>query len=259
MKPGEEKSTEKADTTLVKGLQILETLAASAESKGITELSEELSLNKSNVHRLLKTLGRMNYVAQEPDRSYRASLKLWRVGMAVMNHSRLASLCLSAMIRLRQASGESVHLSLLDGIRVLYIDKIDSDQSVRAYTERGGTAPLHCVATGKILLAHNYATLRDPVSHALASHTPRTITDIAALDAEVKNVRKLGYAVNAGEYRIDVAGIAAPIVSGDGSVVAAIGISGPIQRLSRSRMKELIPEVVEAARAASDLVRASET
>ena len=256
---GEEKAAERADTTLVKGLQILETLATSSGPKGITELSLQLDLNKSNVHRLLKTLSRMNYVVQEPDRTYRASLKMWRIGMEVMNHRRLANLCLTAMNTLRQISGESVHLSLVDGVRVLYIDKIDSDQSVRAYTERGGTAPLHCVATGKVLLAHNYTALREAVSQALTQYTPKTITDIQALDAEMKTIRKLGYAINAGEYRIDVGGIAAPIMSKDNTVVAAIGISGPIQRLSRPRMKELIPEVVAAARSASDLVHASES
>jgi len=250
---------ERVDSTLFKGLQILEKLASSPEPLGITDLSTQLALNKSNVHRLVKTLCKMNYVAQEPDRSYRASLKLWRLGQDVMNHRRIANMCHAAMEGLRKISGETIHLSVLDGIRTLYIDQIDGDQSVRAFTERGGTAPLHCVATGKVLLAYSYDKLRDAVIQSLPAHTARTITSVAALDKEMATIRKLGYAVNAGEHHADVGGIAAPVFAKDGTVVAAIGISIPLQRFSKQRLKELSPAVVEAARSVSTLVSASES
>ncbi|RAH99256.1 IclR family transcriptional regulator [Acuticoccus sediminis] len=250
-------STERVDSTLSKGLQILETLAASPKPLGITEIAAQLSMNKSNVHRLVKTLCKMNYAAQEPDRTYRASLKLWRLGTALMSHQRIAGLCVSAMHGLVQATGESVHLSVIEGAHVMHIDKIDSDQTVRAYTERGETAPLHCVASGKVLLAYNYEHLRDAAIQSMIRFTPRTITDPEALDAEMAQIRKLGYARNTGEHRADVAGIAAPVFALGGAAVAAIGISGPTQRLTRQRIREIAPAVVEAGRAASDALSAS--
>jgi len=188
----------------------------------------------------VKTLCTLGYVSQCPDRSYRASLKIWKLGTMVMNHTNLAQLATTAMNSLAQATGESVHLSVRDGLKVLYIEKIDSAQSVRAYTVRGGSAPLHCVATGKVLLAYNYDALRAPIAGTLEAFTPKTITTLKALDAEIASIRKTGLAINAGEYRADVGGIAAPILDDDGNVLAAIGISGPLSRLPRTKIIPLI-------------------
>jgi DNA-binding IclR family transcriptional regulator len=241
----------RVDSTLHKGLQILEALATSPRSLGITELSSLLELNKSNVHRLVKTLRAMNYVVQNEDRSYRATMKLWKLGSSVMSHVNLVQLCIGEMNKLAQRTGESVHLSVLDGLRLLYIEKIDSAQSVRAYSERGGNAPLHCTATGKVLLAYSYDALREPISKMLDKHTVKTITSIRALDGDISAVRNAGYSVNVGEYRADVGGVAAPIFDADGKILAAIGISGPLSRLTKPRIKELTAVVVASAKAAS--------
>lgn len=242
---------QRVDTTLSKGLQILEALASSPQSVGITQLSIQLGLNKSNVHRLIRTLSVMNYVAQEPDRTYRASLKLWKLGNMVLGHSNLAQLSAPAMHKLSRISGEDVHLAVLDGLQTLYIEKIDSVQPVRAYTQRGGNAPLHCVATGKILLAYNYDMLRDAIAGRLTSHSPKTITSLKTLDVEMEKIRTAGVARNLGEYRTDVGGIAAPVSDPFGKVIAAIGISGPLSRLTRQKIKDLVPSVVEAGKAVS--------
>jgi DNA-binding IclR family transcriptional regulator len=241
----------RVDSTLQKGLQILEALATSQRSLGITELSTLLKLNKSNVHRLIKTLGVMNYVVQDENRSYRASMKLWKLGSSVMSHANLVQLCIGEMNKLAQKTGESVHLSVLDGLRVLYVEKIDSAQSVRAYSERGGSAPLHCTATGKVLLAYSYDALREPISKMLLKHTTKTITSIKTLDGEVAAIRNAGYSVNMGEYRADVGGVAAPIFDSDGKNVAAIGISGPTSRLTKPLIKEFVAIVVASAKTAS--------
>jgi len=246
---------QRVDSTLHKGLHILEVLATSPRALGITELSTLLQLNKSNVHRLVKTLCAMNYVTQNSDRSYRASLKLWKLGSSVMSHANLAQLCIGEMNKLAQKTGESVHLSVLDGLRVLYIEKIDSAQSVRAYSERGGSSPLHCTATGKVLLAYAYDSLREPLSHMLAKHTTKTITSIRVLDADVATVRRDGYSMNVGEYRADVGGVAAPIFDAAGTNIAAIGISGPLSRLTKQRMKELALIVVASAQSASTAIK----
>lgn len=246
---------ERLDATLSKGLLILEALAASGRPLGVTEIGTRLEMNKSSVHRLVQTLCRMGYIAQESDRSYRTGLKLWRLGQQVMDRHRVVGLCRGAMDGLLRSTGESVHLSMLEGLHTLYVDKLDSDQPVRAYTERGGTAPLHCVATGKALLAYDYGALRDAVLAAgLERHTANTITQAAALDTEMAAIRARGHALNRGEYREDVGGVAAPILGPDGALLAAIGISGPRSRLTEERLQTLAPAVMAAARAVSDLL-----
>jgi IclR family KDG regulon transcriptional repressor len=242
---------QRIDSTLAKGLQILETLAASETSMGITELSTNLRINKSSVHRLVKSLGATGYVIQDKDRSYRASFKLWKLGITVMSHANLAKVSARAMNALARSTGESVHLSVLNGLRTLYIEKIDSAQPVRAYIPRGGEAPLHCVSTGKILLAFNYGSLRDAMIGGLTRYTPKTITSMAALDAEMARIRSSGIAINAGEYRTDVVALAAPVRDPSDQVIGAVGISGPLSRMPRQRVKQLIPIVIEAGEAIS--------
>ncbi|UOM33640.1 IclR family transcriptional regulator [Acuticoccus sp. I52.16.1] len=239
-----------------KGLLILEALAASPKPLGITELATLLAMNKSNVHRLVSTLRKMDYVVQDPDRTYRASLKLWRLGHALMSHQRIAELCAPAMHGLLAATGETVHLSVLDGARVIQIDKVDGGQALRTYTEQGESAELHRTASGKVLLAYNYDRLRPVAVQALTVHTARTIADAASLDAEVAQILRLGYARHLGEYLPDVAAVAAPVADARGAVIAAITVSGPAQRLTRQRIKDLAPVVVAAGRAASEALGA---
>ncbi|ORE94269.1 transcriptional regulator [Stappia sp. 22II-S9-Z10] len=248
---------ERVDSTLTKGLQILEVLAASPRPLGITEIAAQLAMNKSSVHRLVKTLCKMNYAAQDPDRTYRASLKLWRMGSTLMGHHRLAGLCAPAMHSLMRATGESAHLSVLEGAEAMHIDTVDSGQSVRAAIERGERVPLYCVATGKVLLAHHYESLRAAVLATMTRFTARTITGADALDTEMAQVRRLGYARNTGEWQEDLAGVAAPVFAANGDVVAAIGLSGPTQRLSRQRIREVAPAVMEAGRTASNALHAA--
>jgi DNA-binding IclR family transcriptional regulator len=142
-------------------------------------------------------------------------------------------------------SGETVHLSVLDGFEVIYIDKIDSVQPIRAYSMVGGRAPAHAVATGKALLSVQGADFLRTLPQPLARHTPNTVTDREVLIDELAKATRLGYAVNRGEWREGVGGVAAPVFNGFERPVAALGISGPLDRLSVARMRELAPRVVE--------------
>ena len=113
------------------------------------------------------------------------------------------------------------------------------------------------MATGKVLLAHHYESLRAAVLATMTRFTARTITGADALDTEMAQVRRLGYARNTGEWQEDLAGVAAPVFAANGDVVAAIGLSGPTQRLSRQRIREVAPAVMEAGRTASNALHAA--
>ncbi|MEP9348638.1 IclR family transcriptional regulator [Xanthobacter sp. KR7-225] len=247
---------ERLDATLSKGMLVLEALSSSPHPLGISDLAARLALNKSNVHRLVRTLKALEYLEQEPDRTYRCTLKVWKLGNAVMGHMNLPALAAPAMHALAQLSGETVHLSVIDGINALYVEKVDSARSVRAYSERGGSAPLHCVATGKVLLAFNYELLRPRLSGNLSRQTARTITTLKALDKEMETVRVRGLATNLAEYRDDVTGVAAPVRDPAGRVIAAVGVSGPLARFTRQQIRKIGPAVREAGQRISEAVDA---
>lgn len=237
------------ETTLVKGLSLLESLANSPNVSGVTELAKHLNITKSNAHRLLQTLVACGYACNlEQSGRYQLSLKLWQLGSLVIERLDLKTIGAEYVGNLSQVTGETVHLSILEGTEVVYIDKVDSPHPIRAYSQVGGQAPAYCVATGKALLAYAPEPLIDSISLQLIPITPKTITSPRALLAEMESIRANGYAVNQGEWREGVWGVAAPIWDGSGRVCAAIGISGPADRFKSRRVKQLAPTVVNVAR-----------
>jgi DNA-binding IclR family transcriptional regulator len=237
------------NNTLVKGLQVLEALARSERALGVSELALMLDLSKSNVHRLLQALVDLRYVVKnETTAEYSASLKLWELGNRVSLRVAVRHAAQTPMAELLLATRESVHLAVLEGHEVLYIHKLDSPQPVRAYFEIGGRAPAHCVATGKAMLAWQpEATLKQFAASGLQRYTAATIVDADDFLREMERVRHQGYAVNRGEWRDSVWAIGAPIRDSAGTVVAAVGISGPSSRIKPAQIRLLAHLVRKAA------------
>ncbi|MGE4373018.1 MAG: IclR family transcriptional regulator [Xanthobacter sp.] len=236
------------NNTLVKGMAVLEALAHSNRALGVSELAVQLEIGKSNAHRLLQALTELGYVQRNGDAgTYQASIRLWELGVAMFSNLDLPALATPAMERLLLRCQETVHLSMLDNDEVVYLHKIDSPQPVRAYSQTGGRAPAYCVATGKAMLsALSDARLND-LSLRLQPHSPKSIVAPEAFLREMARIRDQGFAENRGEYRETVCGVAAVIRDPSGKVMAAIGISGPSERVKPSRFKTLGREVMSAA------------
>jgi DNA-binding IclR family transcriptional regulator len=235
------------DKTLLKGLQVLEALARSTRPRGVSDLAKQLDLPRSNMHRTLRTLVEAGLVGQEDSGAYACTLKLFELGSAVPARSDVAGLADPIMLALSEATNETVHLSALEGSDVIYLHKIDSTHPVRAYTSVGGRAPAYCVATGKALLAFQPESYLDRYEGALQRFTPKTLVDLDALRDELRDVRRQGFALNRGEWRESVCGVAAPVFGVGGRAVAAIGLSGPVSRMS-DRLDDFAGQIIEAAR-----------
>jgi DNA-binding IclR family transcriptional regulator len=236
------------NTTFVNGLSLLEALARSRQACGVSELARQLQLTKSNVHRLLGTLVDLGYVTNVGVTGrYEVTLKLWELGVEALDKLDVKRVAVEVMEGLAATTGETAHLSVLDQGEVVYIDKVEGSQPVRAHSQTGGRAPAYCVATGKVMLAHANPRIVDMVTRKLRAYTERTITDRDQLHTELKRAVENGYAINRGEWREGVCGVAAPIKDARGVVIAAIGISGPAERLRPKAAKQLVSAVVEAA------------
>ncbi len=241
----------KLDSTLSKGLMILETLTAHRGGKGVTELSRELGLTKSNTFRLLQTLCALGYVKNNPDKSYSATLKTWQIGRASVENLNLREVARPVMQHLAAETGEVIYLAVPEHLQIVYIDKIDSSDPIRSWNPIGGSAPIHCVGTGKAILAANYDELRDTVKHSLVRYTDHTITDVEAMDADVARTRKLGYAFDTGEFRDRGLSFGAAVTLPAGEAVAAIGISIPAHKLNDGTEQYLGGLVADAAQSVS--------
>lgn len=217
----------KVDSTLSKGLSILEKLAGSQSSMGVTELANALNLTKSNTFRLLQTLSVLGYVRQSNDKTYKATLKTWQVGRTLLDSLNLRELAAPEMKHLSMETGEAVYLAVPENMSAIYIDKLDSPKPIRSWNPIGGSAPLHCVGTGKAILAANYDTLRPQLNGRLTRHTDLTRTNLTDLDADIEEAQRLGYAQDRGEFRDRILSFGAAITLPSGEAVAALGVSLP--------------------------------
>jgi len=242
------------DSTLVKGLRLLEWLARQPRECGVSEVARALGLARSNAHRTLQTLAACGWVEQNAATSaYRASLRLFELGALVGSLADTAALARPHLAALAAATGETIHLACLDGADIVYLDKFDSQLPVAAYSRVGGRAPACCVASGKALLAAerlDASALRLRFER-LEPHTPNSIVDIDALHAELVRTAARGYAENREEWRLGVCGLGAPIFNARGTPVAAVGMSVPSIRFGRVHSRALAAQLVACARDAS--------
>ena len=236
------------DKTAVKAFAVLERIAASGQPAGVTEVARAFGIGKSNAHRILTTLVHLGYLRHDTPGAYVPTLRMWEIGVQVLNRMDLRRLARPVLEGLASRTGETVHLTIQDGNEIVYLDKIESSRPVREFTRVGTHAPIHCTATGKVLLA-----FREPMPPLprLAVFTKSTIRDMRSLQAELGRVRRDGHALNLGEYGAYVNGIAVPVADHGGGVVAAIVISGPAERLHPRGLRQFLPLLLASAQAIS--------
>ncbi|SMB97223.1 transcriptional regulator, IclR family [Thermanaeromonas toyohensis ToBE] len=239
------------DPMPVKTLEVLEILASAREGLGVTEISRTLNLSKSTVHRILTALSHKQYVwKDEVTRRYKLGFKLLLLSSQVLDSLELRQIARAELVDLANKSRETVHLVWLDGDEGVYIEKIDTPETIGLLSRIGKRAPLYSTAVGKAMLAFmseerlNSYFRRVP----LVPLTPHTIVDEGKLREYLFRVREQGFALDCEENREGVICVAAPIFQADGKVIAAVSISGPSFRFSVERAKELAPVVKEAAK-----------
>jgi DNA-binding IclR family transcriptional regulator len=241
-------------STVRNAARVLKAFRTREESIGVSELARRLELGKSNVHRLLTTLVAEGLVEQDRRTGgYRLGIVMFELGEAVRVHLDLHAAAGPVLIQLREQTGESSQVGVLDGAEVVYVDRLESAYSLRLFTETGRRVPAHCTSSGKVLLAH----LAEPELAAYLSRgplprlTPHTITDGGALRAELAAVRTRGWAEAINEREVGVASLAAPVRDRHGEVVAAVSIGAPVSRFGAVPRRRMARALVEAGEAIS--------
>lgn len=241
--------------SLARGLQILNHMAESDGSLGVTELADLLAVDKSTASRLVKTLVAYDYVQPDPgSRRYVLGKKVVQLSWQVLNRLPLRDFTQPALMRLMQETGECSHVAVYSQKQVLVIEDVDSPAPLRVVSGAGRLIPMHCTALGKCLLAFAHI----PLPTDLPMQTAYTIIDRATLQQHLDVVRAQGYAVDDEENHMGVRCIASPILDPGGEAVATVGISGPAVRVTRERIPELAALVVEAAGQLSTRLRENE-
>lgn len=250
---------EKANYTIQSvshALDILESFTRTEDELGVTELSKRLGLHKNNVFRLLATLEHRGYIDQnKATENYRLGPKTLQIGSIFIEQRECRRQARPILENLAAASGETAVVAVLRANKVIYMDSVETDRTVRAVSRIGAMLPAHCTAVGKSQLAAlSPAELERLYPEMnLPPLTERSIKTRDALLAELKKIAGKGYALENEECDLDVRSIAVPARDFSGNVIAAIGIVAPVARLTDERLDKggVITLLLEAGRALS--------
>ena len=244
--------------SLMKTAQIFDTLLAESNPVGVNEFARKLNMPKSTVSRFLSTMETLGFVRREPGSGkFRLGLKLFELGCRAIEDMDLREIAIPHMAKLRDDINENVLLTVLEGDRITYLEKMESTQAVVTQMTVGATAPAHCVSSGKAMLAHHPELAERVLASGLNRYSPYTIVNPQSMREELEAIRTSGYALNKGEFREDVCGVAAPIFDARGLVVGAISTATPASRMNEERWQEHIGAVLEVTRAISKVLGAS--
>lgn len=238
------------ETTIVKGLRVLEAMSQNPELITLTALAKECGISKSNVHRLLQTLEHCGYVFRDPTtRTYRTTLRQWEMGQRVYDRMSLPAIASRHLAQLAADTEETVHLSVFDNDQVLYVDKAESIHSVRTYVSAGEREPAYCTCSGKAMLAYMSRDVIQRVTAQMTQFTDQTVKNTTELDRQLAEVRYRGFAMTSGEYRSGVLGFARAIRSRTDRVIGAIGVAGPTERMNKFDADRYISALIKAVTA----------
>ncbi|GLW99882.1 IclR family transcriptional regulator [Microtetraspora sp. NBRC 16547] len=232
-----------------RAISVLEILSRRGEA-GVSEVAAEIDVHKSTAFRLLGALEARGLVEQAEDRGkYRLGFGIIRLAGGVSTQMDITQRSRHVCQRLAKEIGETVNIAVLRSTYAVNLDQVRGPSAVTAYNWVGQLTPLHATSSGKVLLAHLDDGQRAKLlaDGQLQSFTSRTIIDADALERQLAEIRKAGYASCLEELEDGLNAMAAPIRSYHGEVIAAVSASGPAYRFSEKRMHELVPVLISGA------------
>lgn len=236
--------------SLGRAFSIIEVVASARDGIGLADISRAVGLHNSTTFHLAKTLTILGYLRQDGDsKRYRIGRKLFTLAAGALDEIAMVNLATPALEALSLATGESSHFCVRAGDTVVVLARTGGSGAFQIASRVGVVRPAHCTALGKAVLASfsdeqlRAYLRRNPLTPA----TKRSITEIPELIREIERVRREGVAIDDGEFDLEVRCVAVAVKDYAGAVVGAIGISGPIWRMTDELLARHAKTVVSAA------------
>lgn len=236
--------------SLGRAFSILEEVARHREGIGLAELSKLVGLHNSTTFHLAKTLVSLGYLRQEKDnKRYRVGRPLFALAASALDEIEMVNVATPVLEDLSRETSESSHFAVRMGDAVVVIARTSGPGAFQLTDRVGVVRPAHCTALGKIILASlRPEQLKRFIARAeLKPSTPKSITDVDVLVHEIAEVQRTGIAFDDGEFNAEVRCVAVPVTDFTGQVIGALGISGPIWRLSNQALHASAQVVLAAA------------
>lgn len=236
--------------SLGKALQLLSAFSEGKADWSVSELSRHLGIGKSSVSTMLGTLAQTGLVRQSPmTRRYQLGLRCLELGYLASSRLALRDYAYPYLEELLGANNRIVYLAVPYQDDMLYLEALYPPRRKINYSSQGKRAPMYCTGIGKAALAFLPEAYQEDYLRrvALKPLTPNTISEPAALQQELRQIREQGYAVDRQERDLGIRCVAAPIRVADGQLVAAISISGASSEVAEEAFPALALEVMRAA------------
>jgi len=247
-------------SSVKKALELLDHFTVERPERSLAEISREVDAHKSSVFRVLTTLEAAGFLEKDPQSGkYRLGLKILDLAGRVLGRYDIRQVAAPFMEELARETEEVIHLAVLDGADIVYLEKKGQGQILTVATRVGGRNPAYASSMGKILLAD----LSEPELKAILGRgklkklTPNTIDEITKLIEELAVIREQGFALDNEETFPGIRCVGAPIRNARGRVIAAVSVTVPAQRMDDKRIRELWRLVTNTARMISERVVAS--
>ncbi|WP_066150880.1 IclR family transcriptional regulator [Halalkalibacter krulwichiae] len=234
-----------------RALKIIDLISQHKEGRGVTELATHLDLNKSSIYKLLSTLVEHGYIEQnQKTKKYCLGYKYLELSSILLESIDLRAEAKPYLQELEAETNEVIHLVVYDQGEVIYIEKLEGNETLRTHSKVGRRAPMHCTSVGKVILSYlpEQEVLSIIEKNGLPRHTDNTITDKDKFLKELHKIRNQGYGIEIEENEVGITCMATPIFDNRGKITAAVSISGPTTRLTIDRINQLSPIIKEIGR-----------
>jgi DNA-binding IclR family transcriptional regulator len=243
---------EGAESATLRAVAVLEHIAVADEPPTLEELTRAIGLPKPTVFRILRLLARGGLVQREVhEKRYWVGERVAALALDVQMRSPRRRERRAILARLVESIGETCNFTMLDGTEVVYLERVETSASVRLHMKTGSRVPVHCTASGKLLLSELPLTqvrrLLGP--GPLPRYTARTIVSLAALERELPKIRASGVGTDNGEYLADSVCLAVPVRDAHGRMCAAVAVHGPAPRMTLRKGYGFLPAMKNAAEA----------
>jgi DNA-binding IclR family transcriptional regulator len=237
-----------------RALAILDVLGAASGDSSLPELCIALNLHKSTLHRLMMVLESHRLVDKNPETGrYRLGLKLFELGSKAIASLDLRELALPHLTHVQRETEETVNFAVMDQGEVLYIAKIEPQRNLRIAAHVGHRFPAYCTALGKAMMAELPEAEVDVILAGceMKARTPNTITSPVILKEELRMIHSRGYSIDDEENDEGARCVGVAVRNQRGAPVAAMSVSGPASRVTKSKVPEIAEILIRSAQAFS--------
>ena len=242
---------ESPSVAVERALAMLEAVAQDAEGLSNAEISRKLEIPKSSASYILRTLETRGYLTRNPETGkYRVGLKILSLSRGALSGIDVREVALPIMRHLMEKTNLTCHLAILDGPDAVYIEKVEPTGFIRMDTCVGRRMRVHATSVGKALVAHIPQERLEKIltERGMEKRTPKTITTVSRLLKDLEKVREQGYAVDDEENNMGARCVGAPVFNQQGTIEAAIGLSGTINQVNPHTMPRILEHLKDAAR-----------